>query len=986
MRAMRMPSLVFAVVLVLGPAWPAAGSIAPYRTDAQLVAISDRVVHGRVIDNVVEQGDEGLIRTRTRVAVLEDFTGGADAVLTIYELGGQLADGSGMSVPGAPRFVRGEHVVLCLERTTGGFRTVAMGFSAFRVADARSPLVRLAGEMSVVGGPDHVEAERTLDSMRRVVAAVKGVAPRLVSSATDAAARLAASPVVAEPYTLLEFGRRWREVDQGRPIRFYLNGLMPSPVQNADTEALIRLALEAWTAPVSANVVLEYGGVAFDRGPSTNRYCTNINEGIALLTFGDPGDLLPTGIVSSSGGCYGGFGHVYNNYSFGHFTHAWSLVNGTDTIGPYAAPPYITMILQHEFGHAIGLGHSCWAGEDCSPKRGNIMFPAFSVPDLPRPPDLGFDDLAGLAFIYGRIACTFTVSPATATVDAIGGEGRFTVTPSDPTCGWDAAATTPWLVVTEGARGVGPGTVRYASSRWRGPVGAIAVGNAMHTVTRTLDTDADTDQLLDSWERFSGLNAASSAGEDGATGDADADGISNRDELLYGTHPKGTFVRYFAEGAQNAFFDTEFALFNPGDAAASVWVTPQPEGVGNATGEFALPVLVPPHTRRTIPAAFMRETLNWPFSTRIESNVPVVVDRTMRWDANGYGAHAETATAAPSTTWYLAEGSTSGEFSLFYLLQNPMSTATVATVRFLRPAPLPPIERSYAVAANARLTIPVDGVAPELASTDVSGVVTATQPIIVERAMYLNRPNQAFGAGHGSAGVPAPATEWFLAEGATGTFFDLFVLIANPGTQPALVTVDYLLPGGGTLSKVHTVAPESRYTIYVDDEQVPAGSGRRPLAATAVSVRVTSTNGTPIVVERSMWWPQPAWYEAHNAPGLTTTGTRWALAAGESGGGRNAETYVLIANTSASAGTARVTICFEDGASLASELALPAQSRTSVSVRSLFPAAAGRRYATLIESVGGAPVPIVVERAMYESVLGVMWSAGTAAVATRLTP
>jgi hypothetical protein len=151
-------------------------------------------------------------------------------------------------------------------------------------------------------------------------------------------------------------------------------------------------------------------------------------------------------------------------------------------------------------------------------------------------------------------------------------------------------------------------------------------------------------------------------------------------------------------------------------------------------------------------------------------------------------------------------------------------------------------------------------------------------------------------------------------------------------------------------------------------------------------VRVTSTNGTPIVVERSMWWPQPAWYEAHNAPGLTTTGTRWALAAGETGGGRNAETYVLIANTSASAGTARVTICFEDGASLESELALPAQSRTSVSTRSLFPAAAGRRYATLIESVGGAPVPIVVERAMYESVLGVMWSAGTAAVATRLTP
>ena len=65
-------------------------------------------------------------------------------------------------------------------------------------------------------------------------------------------------------------------------------------------------------------------------------------------------------------------------------------------------------------------------------------------------------------------------------------------------------------------------------------------------------------------------------------------------------------------------------------------------------------------------------------------------------------------------------------------------------------------------------------------------------------------------------------------------------------------------------------------------------------------MRVRSTNGVPIVVERAMWWPQPNWYEAHHAPGLTVTGTRWALAEGETGGVDGAETYVLIANTSAS--------------------------------------------------------------------------------------
>ena len=39
--------------------------------------------------------------------------------------------------------------------------------------------------------------------------------------------------------------------------------------------------------------------------------------------------------------------------------------------------------------------------------------------------------------------------------------------------------------------------------------------------------------------------------------------------------------------------------------------------------------------------------------------------------------------------------------------------------------------------------------------------------------------------GHESAGVTTPSTQWFLAEGATGDFFDLFVLIANPKATPA---------------------------------------------------------------------------------------------------------------------------------------------------------------------------------------------------------
>ena len=51
----------------------------------------------------------------------------------------------------------------------------------------------------------------------------------------------------------------------------------------------------------------------------------------------------------------------------------------------------------------------------------------------------------------------------------------------------------------------------------------------------------------------------------------------------------------------------------------------------------------------------------------------------MQWGTDVlYGSHAETAVAAPSTTWLFAEGATHGSFDLFYLLQNPGDTpATV---------------------------------------------------------------------------------------------------------------------------------------------------------------------------------------------------------------------------------------------------------------------------------------------------------------------
>ena len=88
---------------------------------------------------------------------------------------------------------------------------------------------------------------------------------------------------------------------------------------------------------------------------------------------------------------------------------------------------------------------------------------------------------------------------------------------------------------------------------------------------------------------------------------------------------------------------------------------------------------------------------------------------------------------------------------------------------------------------------------------------------------------------HESAGVTELSPTWFFAEGATGPFFDLFLLIGNPGDQPAIVQATYLLPDGSTVVKQYDVGARSRFNIWVDLEGPQ-------LTDTAVSTTLTSTS------------------------------------------------------------------------------------------------------------------------------------------------
>jgi hypothetical protein len=581
-------------------------------------------------------------------------------------------------------------------------------------------------------------------------------------------------------------------------------------------------------------------------------------------------------------------------------------------------------------------------------------------------------------------SCTYTVNPTTFTLPATAGAAAVAVS-TVTGCAWQASSSSTWLTpLVSGGTGSGSLSVRVDINLSTTPrTGEVTVAGVAVAITQegASPTDVDGDGLPDTWETSMGLDPLNPG--DAAT-DPDGDGVSTRDEYARGTHPRGFYTRYFAEGASNNFFHTRFALLHAGSDTACVLMRFQ-KSDGSTV---ARSVAIDGPRRVTIDANDVSDLGAADFSTVIESDRFVVADRTMSWDATGYGSHAEASLAAPSLTWYLAEGATHGAFDLFYLFQNPNDADAAVRVRYLRPAGAP-LEKTYTVGAHARMTIWVDQELDDLAATDVSAAIDVIngQPIIVERAMYLSRGSEPFSAGHESAGVTQPSTTWFFAEGATGPFFDLYLLLANPSASDADAHLTYLLPDGSTLEKDYLVRANSRVTVSVDTEEFPAGSGQQRLENAAVSTIVESRNGIPIIAERSMWFPATpvgAWTEAHNSPGATSTGPRWALAEGEAGGANGVQTYVLVANTSPFAGSARVTVVYDDGTSEEQIVALPPSSRTNVDVASTFAGAAERRFGVLVESLGASPAQLVVERAMYSNAGGTTWAAGTNALGTRL--
>ncbi len=324
---------------------------------------------------------------------------------------------------------------------------------------------------------------------------------------------------------------------------------------------------------------------------------------------------------------------------------------------------------------------------------------------------------------------------------------------------------------------------------------------------------------------------------------------------------------YFAEGYTGAGFDSYLTIQNPGLNAATLALRFQTEG----EGEKVIPgVFVAAHSRRTL---LVNDLFPVPqqMSLKIEADTPVVAERPMYFDYLGFGeVHWEGGSCVMgarqlATSAYFAEGTTRSGFDEYLTLQNPGATPiTVAAVYQLGGGQGENVQRSYRVEAGHRSTIFVPAELER--EKDVSVQLTANAPFLAERPMYFDyrAAGSSRQGGHCVVGAAEPTSTWFFAEGYTGSGFDEYLCLQNPGGAEAWAEIDYYTQEQGPLPPVQLRLPAgTRTTVWVNAH---AGNGLQN------SCRVRVTAGPAIVAERPMYFDFGAWDGGSDVMGFASPG------------------------------------------------------------------------------------------------------------------
>lgn len=304
---------------------------------------------------------------------------------------------------------------------------------------------------------------------------------------------------------------------------------------------------------------------------------------------------------------------------------------------------------------------------------------------------------------------------------------------------------------------------------------------------------------------------------------------------------------YLPEGSTGGDFDTFVLVQNPNSNAVSVnLVMMTPEGSMVPID----PVVMPANSRHTFR---LRDYLpgEWSISSWVSSADQVVAERAVYWGPGGtrIGGHESIGITDMSNSWFLAEGSTGGDFETWVLLMNSGSTPAAVQVDFYTDSG-PQTGPSFTLDGFSRRTVRVNDY---VSSWSVATEVNSSQPILAERAMYGNGRQW----GHDSIGMVGTHTAIYLPFSECGSdsalpgyTWESWTLVQNTNAYPVDISIWYL------------TTSESSDNYYLTD-RLPAYTRRSYNMADHVpspnttGVAVYCESGAGIMAENSTYCIDP---------------------------------------------------------------------------------------------------------------------------------
>jgi len=341
------------------------------------------------------------------------------------------------------------------------------------------------------------------------------------------------------------------------------------------------------------------------------------------------------------------------------------------------------------------------------------------------------------------------------------------------------------------------------------------------------------------------------------------DGIESGDDVIGATHLSTTF--YFADVPTGPNYSSYITILNPNSTATTVTV----KYYANSTQVGTQTTSVPANARGTITPMLI--SLPTHVTAIVTSTQPVMVERPTYFKGamvNGVsvsGGYDVVGVSTLANDWLFAEGYTGSSTQENLTLANPTTTAAnvVITLESQSGATQaysltlgPMAQTIFNVNAYNTFAHSTPQVSIEVTSTGSTIVAQREEYFTYNHKLYNGRDTQTVGGTDviGEVG-PASHSVYSFAEGYNNVGYNEWLTVQNPTATNTTIEVILVNGYGRTYTAQFPVPAHSRFTqditSLVLQTLVHPGDDHRGYE---VSMTVLSLNGTPITVERPMYW------------------------------------------------------------------------------------------------------------------------------------